>query len=240
MTLSKRSALAAGLAYAGMAVAGVLSTFLARPHLYVPGDAAATAANLVAHPGLAHLGIAADLGIVLTQALAALWFFTLFRRVDVVAAGAVAVFGTVNAVIILVGTMFSATAFDVAIDGAGGATGDPATTTLLLYDLNAAAWDLGGLFFGLWLIPMGWAAVRSTVMPRALGWILMAGGVGYIASAFVASLVDNATTVTTVLTVPASVGEFWMIGYLLVLGLGRPIAGPGHADATPTASAGPR
>ncbi len=34
----------------------------------------------------------------------------------------------------------------------------------------AATWDIGGLFFGLWLIPMGYVVLTSRVMPIALGW----------------------------------------------------------------------
>jgi hypothetical protein len=71
----------------------------------------------------------------------------------------------------------------------------------------------------LWLIPMGWCALQSMTMPRALGWILMAGGVGYIVSGFVDFLAGNASNIVYALTVPASIGEFWMVGYLLVKGL---------------------
>lgn len=50
--------------------------------------------------------------------------------------------------------------------------------------LGGSLWDVGAVFFGLWLIPMGFLTLRSGV-PRPLGWI------------------------------PATVGEFWMIGWLL-------------------------
>ena len=42
-----------------------------------------------------------ELGIVLFQALAAIWFARLFRETDAFAAGALALFGMVNAVVIL-------------------------------------------------------------------------------------------------------------------------------------------
>jgi hypothetical protein len=203
-----------GLAYLGLAVCGLIGFLLIRRQLYVPGDAATTAANLVGQEGLARLGIAADLGVVLTQALAALGFFVLFRRVDGVAAGSVAAFGLVNAVVVLVATAFSATALEVAID----ATSSSASDALLLYDLNAAAWRIGGLFFGLWLIPMGLAARNSGYLPRALGLLLVVGGIGYILSTFLAALAPTASGVADALVLPATVGEFWMIGHLLTRG----------------------
>ena len=210
-----------GLAYLGLAVSGVIGFLLIRDQLYVPGDAVATAANLVDREGLARVGIAVDLAIVGTQAMAALWFYRLFRPVDSFAAGAVAAFGLVNSVVILVATMFSVTALQVAISEAATSVADPGATSLLLYDLNDAAWGVGALFFGLWLIPMGWLAWRSGHMPPLLGWILILGGAGYSLSAFIAYLAPDASAVTDVLTLPATVGEFWMIGYLLVRGVRR-------------------
>ena len=94
-------------------------------------------------------------------------------------------------------------------------TGD----VLLLYDLSAAILSLAGLFFGLWLIPMGWLAGRSHYMPRPLGWVLIGGGVGYIVSVLVAVLVADDPGVGYALTVPATIGELWMVGYLLTKGV---------------------
>lgn len=226
----KRTARITGLAYLGLAVSGLLGFFLIREQLYVPGDATRTASNLAGHEGLARLGVIADTAMVLTQAVAAVWFWRLFRPVQPVAAGSIAAFGLVNSVVLLVAAAFSATALEVALRGDAGS----ATTVLLLYDLNAAVFSLGGLFFGLWLMPMGWLAARSGYMPRTLGWILVGGGVGYILSVAVAFLAPAASGVVTALTVPATVGEFWMVGYLLAKGVAdRATAGARPAAAAP-------
>jgi hypothetical protein len=58
-------------------------------------------------------------------------------------------------------------------------------------------------------------------MPRALGWILVGGGVGYMVSAFIRYLAPEAPAVAEALAYPASIGEFWMVGYLLILGVRR-------------------
>jgi hypothetical protein len=170
----------------------------------------------VAEPGLARLGIALEMAIVVTQALAALWFFRLFRSVDAFAAGAIGVFGMVNAVAILGSAACLATALDVALEPVG----DPGTAQLL-YLLSDNLWGVGALFFGLWLIPMGWCVLASGSMPRALGWVLVAGGVGYVLSAFLRYLVPDAGSLVDLATIPATIGEVWMIGVLLVRGVGR-------------------
>ncbi len=70
-----------GLFYLVLAITGVLAFLFARAELYVEGDAAATAANLVSREGLARFGIAAEVAMVGFQALAAMWFFKLFRNI---------------------------------------------------------------------------------------------------------------------------------------------------------------
>lgn len=212
-----------GVFYLGLALAGFVGFLFVRSELYVADDATATLANLVDRVPLARLGIAADLTIVLTQALAAVWFFKLFRSENSFAAGSIAAFGLVNAAAILVATAFSATALVVAGNAALAPSGDQAATVQLLYLLNGAAWDIGGLFFGLWLVPMGFVVVTSRVMPAALGWVLMAGGAAYVISAYLTQLApDVPTAVGLVLTGGATVGEFWMIGYLLIFGVRTP------------------
>ena len=81
-------------------------------------------------------------------------------------------------------------------------------------------WGIGALFFGLWLIPMGYIIYTAQVMPRLLGLVLMAGGGTYLLSAFVMYLFPDApAAVNGALTTLPSIGEFWIIGYLLTVGI---------------------
>lgn len=202
MATLQRKARITGLLYLGLALAGAAGFLTVRPMLFVAGDPAATLANLSGHESLARAAVVLELLVVLTQALAAVAFHRLFESSDGLA---ISVFGMVNAVVILV----SAALLGAAVD-------DPANG-YLLYVVSGHLWTAGGLFFGLWLIPMGHAALTTGWMPRALGWLLMLGGVGYVLSTFAAYLAPAA--VADVLVVPASAGELWMIGYLLIRGV---------------------
>lgn len=218
-----RTARATGVLYLGVALTGGLAFLGVRDRVFVDGDPAATLAHLVDNAGLARLGVVLELSLVLTQVLCALWFFRLFRSVDAFAAGCIAVFGAINAVAIMVSAALLGTALEVA----GGALDDPgsaAATVQLLYVLSANVWSVGGLFFGLWLIPMGWLARRSGWMPAALGWVLVAGGVGYILGTFATYALPSPGSVPDLLASPATVGELWMVGYLLILGVRRTAA----------------
>ena len=216
--MNVRTARITGLLYLGLALTGGLGFLFLRPRLFGSDDPVTTLANLVQHESLARVAIALELGVVLTQALTAVWFYRLFRDVDAVAAGGIAAFGLVNAVVVLVSAACLTTALDVA-NSLGNAA---IVQTLGLVSGNL--WEVAALFFGLWLIPMGTAVLHSRAMPRPLGWVLVGGGVGYVVSGFVSALAPGADALSSALTVPASVGEFWMIGYLLVRGVRRAAA----------------
>src|SRR5690606_21722223 len=104
-----------GLFYLGVGITGMLGFLIVRPALFITHDPSATLARLVEQEWLARLGIALEMGIVITQALTALWFFRLFRSVDDFAAGAITVFGLVNAMAVLVSAALLATALQVAL-----------------------------------------------------------------------------------------------------------------------------
>ncbi|TCB94472.1 DUF4386 domain-containing protein [Micromonospora zingiberis] len=232
-----RTARTTGLFYLSLAAAGALGFLTIRPRLFAAGDPEATLANLIQHESLARAAIALELLVVLTQTGTAVWFYRLFRSVDRTAAGCIAAFGMVNAIAILGSSALLATASEVAAQPLGNA----ADTVALLYLISGNLWTVGGLFFGLWLVPMGWCVLRSGWLPRALGWILVVGGAGYVLNTFVAYLAPGAGIVADLLVVPATVGEFWILGYLIVLGVRKsalptPAATP---DAAPDAATAP-
>src|SRR5688572_31368541 len=80
--LDPSAARTTGLLYLGVAITGMLGFLLIRPQLFDPNDAARTLDNLLARESLARAGVAFEMGLVVTQALTALWFFKLFRSAD--------------------------------------------------------------------------------------------------------------------------------------------------------------
>ena len=203
-----------GWLYLALGVTGMLGFLLIRPQV-VGEDGTATVSLMTTHETLARAGVVADLGIVVTQVLVALWFFRLFRRTDAFLAGTLAVFGLFNATVVLASAAATATAVDLAPSGVQAAGQVQALTTL-----SENLWSVGAVFFGLWLLPMGLLALRVG-MVRPLGWVLVAGGLGYVVSSVLGLLLPDAAVVAALLTVPATVGEFWMIGYLLHGGVFR-------------------
>lgn len=221
----RRTARTTGLWYLGLAISGVIGILIVRGLLFVEDDAAATAANLVEREGVARLGIAAELTLVVTQVLVALWFYRLFRGVNAFAAGSLTAFGFMNAVVGLVGAAFSASALGVALGDLAAPGGDAVGTAQLLWELRDAMWDVGALFFGLWLVPMGYLAIRSGLMPRWIGYLLLVDAAAYFVGAYLTQTWPGATAVTEIL-ITVVPGEFAILLYLLIWGVRKPKDAP--------------
>lgn len=233
MSNTIRTARATGAWYLGLALTGMVGFLALRPALIDADDSASTLANLTAHPNQAHLLVMIEMAVVITQALAAVFFYKLLRPINPTAAFATAGFGLVNSVAIMASGIFMATANSIAADPTLAPGGDAAGTVGLMYELSTNAWGMGNLFFGLWLIPMGWVAIKAARFPRVLGWILVAGGAGYMLSGLLGyGLVDAPSALVQGLALPASIGEFWMVGYLLIKGIRpAPVGTPAAAAA---------
>jgi len=205
-----------GVWYLVLAISGVVGFLVLHPQLYVSGDLPQTVANLREHETMARLRLLLEFAIVVSQALAAVYFFKLFKDINPVASWALAAWGTMNAGVIMISAIAMGGAINIA------------NTTLIMSDklimiqifdqVIKNAWGVGSLFFGLWLIPMGYIVVSSQRMPVWLGRTLIIGGAGYIASAFL-NYSGFHFSWTDMLTIPATIGEFWMIGYLFVFGI---------------------
>jgi hypothetical protein len=134
----------------------------------------------------------------------------------------------------------------VAAFGTGGSN----ALVLLLLDAQHHGLLAAQIFFGLWLVPLGYLASSSGWCPRALGVLLVVGGGSYLVdlpAAFLAP--DLGQNIHVFIVIPCTVAEFWMIGYLLVVGVrtvqtvqpdDRILAASGRGSRAPASSGGSR
>jgi len=209
----------AGIWYLIMAISGILGFLIFHPQVFDSEDSQKTLTNLIDLESLARTRLLLEFAIIVSQALTAVWFYKLFRNINEWAAWAVGVWGMINSVAIMISAISMGSAIEIA--NSSQTVEDKVILIELLSSLVTNAWGVGSLFFGLWLIPLGYIVTSSKRMPVWLGRILIIGGIGYLLST-VFNYIGIKSTLLGYLTFPATVGEFWMIGYLLIFGI-RPV-----------------
>jgi Domain of unknown function (DUF4386) len=209
-----------GIWYLILAISGMLGFLIYQPQIFITNSPEQTLKNLINLETTARIRLILEFVIIISQAISAVWFYKLFKPINEWGAFTLAIWGTMNAAIILISAISMASAIDIASSSTLSLQEKIGFIQLLSLFI-ANAWGVGSLFFGLWLIPMGYIIISSKRMPIWLGRILIIGGTGYIISAFFDYL-GMKHPLFDLLVIPATIGEFWIIGYLLIYGL-RPL-----------------
>jgi hypothetical protein len=104
-----------------------------------------------------------------------------------------------------------------------GRAQDPLLAQRRLGPATRVGFLLALVLFGVHLVALGALLYRSHYLPRVLGVLLVAAGVGYIADSLAALLLaDHGGLVSAVLLTPAVVGELGPTAWLLLRGVTVP------------------
>jgi hypothetical protein len=213
----------AGGLYLVVGIAGGFAEGYVEPGMYVAGDAAATATNVIANPGLVRLGVIADLVDQAFFVFTVMALYLLLRHVQRSVAGAMVIFVILAVAIASLNTVFEFEGLRVATDPAYLAAFGQAglnALVLMLLDMQHYGLLIAQIFFGLWLIPLGTLAYRSEMFPKALGIALVVGGVCYLVDLLAAfALPDVSRVIHGYVVIPCAIAEIWMVAYLLIFGV---------------------
>jgi hypothetical protein len=223
MTSPKRLARVAGLFYLLVAIFGGFAEGFGDPKMYVAGNAAATAANVLANLGLVRMIVVAHLLNSIFFVLTAMALYILLQHVNKSVARAMLVFVALAVGITTLNAVFQFEGLRVATDSAYaaafGAAGSNALVLLLL-DIQHFGTLSAQVFFGLWLAPLGYLVYKSGLFPKALGVVLVTATVCYLVDLFAAFLVpDFAQQIHPFVGIVVGIAEIWMVLYLLVVGV---------------------
>ena len=222
MNSPKRIARIAGVLYL---IVAIFAAFAYNVHnkLYVAGDAAATAANVVANSGDVRMAVVAELVQATAWIFLALTLYRLLKHVHPGAARAMVVLVAIGTGIACLNTVFEFEGMRVATGSsfaAALASGGSNGLVLMLLDAQYYGDLITSVFYGLWLVPLGYLAYKSGMFPKALGMALITGCVCYHAKLLAAFLApDLWTVIQGYLKIPIWVFELWMVLYLLLIGV---------------------
>ena len=222
MTSLSKNARLAGLLYILASVVGVVRLLYIPNTLFVGGNAAATASNLVAHESLFRFGIVSQL------VASALWLFVplaLYRLLN-------GVDQTLAVLMVILGSLMQVPIFflNVANDVAAllFARGTDFLSVFdkpqrdafarLFLNLHHQV-DLANMMFaGLWLFPFGLLVYKSRFLPRLLGVWLMIACFAWLAFCFSGLLLPGSEDKVYTAIQPFVLGEVAIMLWLVIMG----------------------
>lgn len=222
----RRDARVAGAWYAVLTVLTVFGILYADSRFYVAGDAAATAGRILADPWMFRLGIASNLAGQACQLFVGLAFYRLFERVDeeqartllalVVAMVPIAFLNMLNkfAPLILLGDSPFTKAFEPT---------QLQALAMLFIELQKYGTLIVGVFWGLWLLPLGLLVFKSGYFPKVLGVLLVINFASYMVDCLLVLLFPSVRVlVLPILMMLMAVGEVPFLLWLLIRGARAP------------------
>jgi hypothetical protein len=204
-------------------VVGAAFPELVRSAVVESGDAAATADNLRASATLFRAGFLSDLVASIAFLLTVMALYLLLRHVNQLVAAAMVIFVAVSVAVGSLNVLHHYTALAIA-------TGDAYTRTLgeagadalalLFADMHSNGVTLNGIWYGPWLVPLGYLAIKSGYFPKVLGVLPVIGCFGYLARLFTTFLAPDALAgVGSLALAVGAIGELSFVAWLLVRGV---------------------
>jgi len=199
------------------------------PRIVKSGDAAATAGNIRASATLFRVGFVGDMVAATCWLLLAMALYLLLNHVHQLAAAAMVTFAAVGAAIQYLNQLNQYTALTIATGdhytrAFGGAGSDG--LTLLFATMQHSGYLIDSMFFGLWLLPLGYLVIKSGYFPKPLGVLLIVGCIAYIASLFTRVLAPAVGSSTAPLFIAiGGTAELCFLAWLLIKAVNVPIPG---------------
>lgn len=222
VNITRNKGRAAGLLYILASIPAVFALLYVPSKIIVHGDAAATVRNIASFESLFRFAIAADL---ISQALfvfVALALYQLLRGVDHRLALQMLTLILVAIPIAFLNEVNSVAALQLARGGDFLAPLDsPQRDALAMFFLNLRGYgfEIAGIFWGLWLFPLGLLIYRSGFIPRVLGILLMIACFAYLANSFTSLLVPTYASAVARWANPVTSFEIVFMLWLAIVGV---------------------
>lgn len=221
MNSTKKAARFAGLLYVLACLPAPFSLIYLPRKLIVPGNATATANNILASESMFRLGMTGELINAIAFLFAVLALYRLLQGVNkrqaslMVTLFAISipisflnVLNEIAALILLRVADFLSVFTRPQRDG----------LAMVFLRLHGYGFGVAAIFWGLWLFPFGLLVYRSGFIPRILGVLLIINCFAYVIPSFTAVLLPQYKDVVTRIALPFLLGEAAIVLWLLIKG----------------------
>jgi hypothetical protein len=220
MNSTRAAARRAGALYFLLLIVGLVDMY-GFSRFIVPGDASATARNIIAAQLTYRIGILTDFVSLLIFIFLVVSLYNLLKDVDQWHAMLMVLLVSVGVTIGLA-NLLNKLAPLILLSGANylSVFTKPQLDALVLGFLtsNSNGDTVAGAFWGLWLFPFGILVIKSGFFPRVLGILLMVAGFAYLTSSATSIVLPAYEHVVSQAAKPLGLGEFPIIFWLLIKG----------------------
>jgi hypothetical protein len=212
-----------GLAYLIIIVAGGLGELFIRNAIIVPGNASATAANIMASPLLWRIGIAGDILMHVCDLILAMVYYLLFRQVNKNLAMLSVLFGLIQTAVLVANKLNLLMPFFLLGNEDCLKAFDTQQLQALAYvsiKAHGHGFAIGLIFFGFECLIDGYLIFKSGFLPRMLGVLIVVAGLCYLINSFILLLFPALSdSIFQIILTPTFIGELAMCLWLLVKGV---------------------
>jgi len=217
---------AAGILYLVLA-AGSGFAFSVNSRIFESDDADAVADEIRSSTALVRAAFLSELVAVTFFVLTAIALYQLLKHVGPLVAAAMVICVAISAAIQSLNLLNQYTALRIATDDnyarVFGKEGSDALTKLFVDMQHDGGFLIAQVFFGMWLLPLGFLVIRSGYFPKVLGILLLGAGITYVGKLFLDVVApDSGDRVSTAASAIEVVTEVAFIAWLLVKGVRAP------------------
>ena len=210
MNYPLRNARIAGVLYLVIAAAAIVAHMYVPSSLIVPGDAATTTSNIAASESLFRLGIAGEFVVLLSEVALSVLLYVLLKPVNntisLLAMASRLVMTTIHGL-----NLLNSYIVLMLVSGTGPALAFEGTQTNALVSLFLEAhgygFTIGILFLTIHVFALGYLILRSGYFPKALGYLFLAAGLGYLIDSAGILLFSGYETTPIYIALPIMVSE---------------------------------
>lgn len=187
----QRLARLAGWLYLSMVPLGIFGIMYIPLNFIVAGDAAATAQKILENEAIFRLSIVSSLVVQLVNLVLVLVLFKLLKPAARNAAALMVIFFLVSIPISMLNDLnhFGVLMLLHGQQSMGSFSLEQQQALAFFFlELHEKGVQISGIFWGLWLFPMGYAIFKSGYLPKMLGILLMIGCCGYLVDSLFAFL----------------------------------------------------
>jgi Domain of unknown function (DUF4386) len=217
----QRLAQAAGVLYLMTIISGVFAEVFVRGALVVPSDAAATARNISNQDTLYRFGLTADLVMIACYAGVTILLYRLLRRFGRELSLIAASFSLIGLSVLAVNTLNHAAPLLLLQTGRRLDAFTPEQVqalALVCLRMHSRAYTVSSIFFGVYCMIIGYLALLSRVVLRAVGILMIAGGTAYFANGFLVFLSPRLSALLPDVTIFGGLAELSLTLWLIVRG----------------------